>query len=163
MSIAKLLGMKIPAPLISSLIILLGIMALGLGVYRTYEAALILLQIEEGLAGVTLIEALDVYLVALVILILGGGIFKLFVGDENTFKAIPVLASISSFKELKILLWETLLLMLTIWATLDFAIDEPEQLQFELLIIPLSVLILAVALRLVREPHKKKDTPAIDK
>jgi uncharacterized membrane protein YqhA len=162
MILERLFKLKIPAILISGLILFLGLLALAVGVYKTYEAVLFIFQIKEGKPGVTLIEALDIYLVALVILILGGGIFKLFVGNEDTFKEIPVLANIRSFIELKILLWETLLLMLTIWATLDFAITEPAELHFEYLILPGSVLILAAALRLVKGHQKPKDSEGGD-
>lgn len=146
----RFIGIKLPAILISGFIILLGLMTIAFGAYKTYEAILFLLQIEEGKPGIALIEALDIFLVSLVILILGGGIFKLFVGDEDTFKNIPILSKLKSFLELKILLWETLLLMLTIWATMDFAAFEVKEFGLENLILPASILILAAALRLVK-------------
>ena len=150
----KLFTLKIPAILISGLITLIGLLAILQGAFKTYEALLYLLGIHEGKPGITIIEAVDTYLFALVILILGGGIFKLFVGDENTFKNNPVLSKITSFVALKVLLWEALLLTLTVWAALEFFISEPEDLRFELLILPASVLILAVALRLLTGQHK---------
>ena len=101
-----------------------------------------------------MIEAVDTYLFAMVILILGGGIYKLFVGNQNTFSKSTVLSKINTFAELKVLLWETLLLTLTVWCALDFFLTEPEDLHIEMLILPASVLILAAALRLVRGPGK---------
>lgn len=150
MWLEKLFRMRYTAMFISGLIMLIGLLATFLGAHKTYKAALYLFGIEEGKVGVTIIEAVDTGLFALVILILGAGIFKLFVGDENTFSNNPVLSRITSFVALKILLWEALLLTLTVWCALEFFITEPNDLHVEQLIIPASVLILAAALRLVK-------------
>lgn len=146
----KIFRLKYPAIVISGLILLIGLLAILQGGYKTYKAALYLLGIENGKAGVAIIEAVDTYLFSLVILILGGGIFKLFVGDSDTFSSNPVLSRITSFVALKILLWETLLLTLTVWCALEFFITEPDELHIRQLIIPASVLILAAALKLIK-------------
>jgi hypothetical protein len=80
---------------------------------------------------------------------LSGGIFKLFVGDENTLKKSIVFANIKNFKDLKVLLWETLLLTLTVWCALGFFL-KPASLSYELLIFPVTIVLLALALKLMK-------------
>lgn len=148
--IERLFNLKIPAIFISVILMVIGILAIIQGAHFTYEGALYLLGVEKGKAGATMIEAVDTYLFAMVIMILGAGIFKLFAGNENTFKKSAVLSKINTFAELKVLLWETLLLTLTVWCAMDFFLTEPEDMHLEQLILPASVLILAAALRLVK-------------
>lgn len=154
MWLEKIFTMRFAAVLISILLIVNGTLALALGAYTTYEAVLTFIGLKDGKAGVDIIEAVDIYLFALVIFLLAGGIYKLFAGNENTFRNNPVLFKLNSFTELKVLLWETLLLTLTIYGTLEFFITKSGELQLELLIIPGCVLILAAALKLVKKPRK---------
>ena len=86
-------------------------------------------------------------------MILAAGIFKLFVGNRETFSNSLVLKGINSFKELKVLLWETLLLTLTVWSALGFII-ETEKLRYEQLILPASILLLALSLYIVKGKSK---------
>ncbi len=111
---------------------------------------LILLGKHEGSAGGSVMESIDTFLFALVILILAGGIFKLFVGNQNTFKESTVFSKVNNFKDLKVLLWETILLTLTVWCALGFFIDS-DQLSYEQLILPFTILLLALALSLVKK------------
>ena|SRR6056297_884673 len=137
------------ALIISILLMLCGILATVLGAKKIINAILIFAGVHEGKPGVYLIESIDTFLFSLVIFILAGGIFKLFVGDENTFKDSIVFSKITNFMDLKILLWETLLLTMTVWCSLGFFL-KPEKLSYELLILPVSIVLLAVALKLVK-------------
>jgi uncharacterized membrane protein YqhA len=140
---------KYLALLVSILLLLSGILTLIIGVKHIAEAILILANQQEGKAGVYIIESVDTFLFALVIFILAGGIFKLFVGNENTLKESMVFSRIQNFMDLKILLWETLLLTLTVWCSLGFFLQS-EELSYDHLIFPVAIVLLALALKLMR-------------
>jgi uncharacterized membrane protein YqhA len=141
------------AIIISLLTLFCGIIAIVLGTKRLWECLMIITGFLEGKAGIYLIEAVDTYLFALVILVLGGGIFKLFVGNEHTFKDSAIFSKINDFMHLKVLLWETILLTLTVWCALSFFV-EPDSLHYEQLILPISILLLAIALKFIKEEKK---------
>jgi hypothetical protein len=88
-----------------------GFIAIVVGTVFLFKSNLELNGINEGDGppGILLIEAVDTYLFSFVILVLGGGIFKLFVGDENTFKGSVVFSKIKTFMDLKVLLREGLI------------------------------------------------------
>jgi hypothetical protein len=151
----SLFKLKYFALIISFLIILSGLTALLIGSIRLFNGLLAVVDLFEGDGhpGVHIIEAVDTLLFSLVILVLGGGIFKLFVGDEDTFKESIVFSQIKTFIDLKILLWETLLLTLTVWCSLSF-FAHPNNLKYEQLILPATIVLLAVALKLMKS-HKE--------
>lgn len=153
MWLEKLFSLKYAALLIAILFMITGLAGIALGLVSAYHAFLIFIGQGEGRVGVHLIEAIDKLLFALVIMILAAGIFKLFVGNKETFGNSLVLKGINSFKELKILLWETLLLTLTVWSALGFII-ETEKLHYEQLILPASILLLAISLYIVKRKDK---------
>ncbi|TPV35602.1 YqhA family protein [Paucihalobacter ruber] len=146
-------NLKYFAIIISFLITLTGLIAIGIGSLRLSNGLLSVFGLfrgQEAHPGVHIIEAVDTLLFSVVILILGGGIFKLFVGDEDTFKESIVFSKIKTFKDLKILLWETLLLTLTVWCSLSF-FAHPDDLRYTQLILPLTIVLLAIALKLMRD------------
>jgi hypothetical protein len=123
-----------------------GFIAIVVGTVFLFKSNLELNGLNEGDGppGILLIEAVDTYLFSFVILVLGGGIFKLFVGDENTFKGSVVFSKIKTFMDLKVLLREALLLTLKAWCALGF-FAHPKDLQFEKLILPITIVLLAFA------------------
>jgi hypothetical protein len=139
------------ALIISFLLLCSGIIAIMIGCYRLFKGILELVGIYDGVTrpGIHIIEAVDTFLFSIVILVLGGGIFKLFVGNENTFKNSLVFSKIKSFMDLKVLLWETLLLTLTVWCSLGF-FEHPEDLHYEQLILPVTIILLALALKFMK-------------
>ena len=143
--------LKYFALIISLMIMLSGFVAVVIGTMRLFKSIMELIGLYEGdgRPGVHLIEAVDTYLFSLVILVLGGGIFKLFVGNEDTFKGSVVFSKIKTFMDLKVLLWETLLLTLTVWCALGF-FSHPGALRYEQLILPVSIVLLALALKLMK-------------
>jgi len=62
-----------------------------------------------------LLESLDWFLIALVFLIFSLGIAKIFIGYEGSPEALPEWLRIRDFKELKVLLWETILVTMVVW------------------------------------------------
>ena len=143
---------KYPALIISLLLMICGILAIGIGAIRLGQAIISMIGILEERPGFYLIESVDALLFALVILVLSGGIFKLFIGSEDTFKESGVFSKLNNFIDLKILLWETLLLTLTVWCALGFFVD-PKDLNYEQLILPVSILLLALALKFVKSEN----------
>jgi hypothetical protein len=143
--------LKYFALVISLMIMLSGFIAIVFGSMRLLEGIMQIIGLQEGddKPGIHIIEAVDTYLFSLVILVLGGGIFKLFVGNEYTFKGSVVFSKIKTFMDLKVLLWETLLLTLTVWCALGF-FAHPRDLQYEQLILPVTIVLLALALKLMK-------------
>jgi len=139
---------KYLALLVSLLLLLIGILAIFLGAIRLVES-IIQMSSHEGKPGLHLIESVDTLLFSLVIIVLSGGIYKLFVGNENTFSENVVFSKIKTFMDLKVLLWETLLLTLTVWCALGFFIN-PESQNYEQLILPVSIVLLALALKFIK-------------
>lgn len=146
----KIFQVKYLALFVSIFIMLNGILAIALGVMHLFETLLILFEKHEGSAGGSIIESIDTFLFSLVILILGGGIFKLFVGNENTFKDSVIFSKLNSFKDLKVLLWETILLTLTVWCALGFLIGS-EKMNYEQLILPVTIVLLGLALKFIKK------------
>jgi len=143
--------LKYFALIISLMILLSGFIAVVVGSIRLFKSIIELIGLHEGEGkpGIHLIEAVDTYLFALVILVLGGGIFKLFVGNDDTFKGSIVFSKIKTFMDLKVLLWETLLVTLTVWCALGF-FSHPDELQYEQLVLPITIVLLALALKLMK-------------
>jgi uncharacterized membrane protein YqhA len=104
--------------------------------------------------GVYLLEGLDLFLVSMVFLIFALGIIRIFTHyntteDEN----LPRWLRIKDFKELKVLLWETILVTLVVF-TFTRIISNKEVLQWNTLIIPSVVLILMLSLFLMKRSEK---------
>ena len=96
-----------------------------------------------------ILESLDWFLVALVFLIFSLGIAKIFIGYDGSPDALPGWLRIHDFKELKILLWETILVTLVVWSIIAVA-RKVDALTWESLVLPVVVLVLAVGLFLMR-------------
>ncbi|NER08916.1 Uncharacterized protein family, UPF0114 [Muriicola jejuensis] len=149
MRIERMFRIRYLALVICILFLICGFISIGLGVKHIVLSILEVGKGAQGKPGIPLIEAVDTLLFSLVVLILCAGIFKLFVGFNNNIGEGPVIAEIKTFKDLKILLWETLLLTLTVWTALGF-FEHPNNLKFEQLILPISILLMAAALKLVK-------------
>lgn len=134
--------------------ILNGIALLGLGVYKSiksYQALLAPWESGEG-PGIMLVESVDVFLAALVLIILGIGLAVLFlIRDEGKDSLqIPSWMKVKSFLELKLILWEAVLTVLVV-AFLGHAAVQAEDLHWKILILPASILMLAVSLFIMKK------------
>ena len=145
----KLYKIKFLAQIVSIAFFIIGIIMVGLGMKKMVFAILEFFDPMNGKPGIHLLESVDTMLFALVVLILSGGIYKLFVGNKDTFDEVMIFAEIKSFKNLKVLLWETVLLTLTVLTSLKFFVDS-EHLQYEMLILPGCIVLLALALKLLK-------------
>jgi uncharacterized membrane protein YqhA len=111
---------------------------------------------ESSLASVALIQAVDAFLFALVLLIFSYGIYILFV---RTFTAdelcqLPRWMQIESIGELKTTLIQVIIVILAVNVLEHVILVGPESLKWETLIIPGAILCLAGALRLMHIPKE---------
>lgn len=106
------------------------------------------LPTEEARPGLHLLEGLDAYMVALIFMIFGLGIARLFVFDKANVEGLPAWLNIHDIKELKVLLWETILVTLVILCVTNLA-KHPVR-SWEVLLFPGVILILSLALYFVR-------------
>ena len=111
---------------------------------------------ETSLASVALIQAVDAFLFALVLLIFSYGIYILFVRNVNPdeLRQLPPWMQIESVSELKTTLLQVIIVILAVNVLEHVIIIGPEALKWETLIIPGSILCLAAALRLMHVPKE---------
>ncbi|MCU0363396.1 MAG: YqhA family protein [Bacteroidales bacterium] len=95
-----------------------------------------------------LLKGLDAFMLAIIFMIFGLGIARLFIFADAPEDQIPSWLRFHEMKGLKVLLWETILVTLVIYC-LQVLLTHKE-LSLELLIMPAAILLLAVALYVVR-------------
>lgn len=105
---------------------------------------------EEQKPGLKLLKGLDLFLVSIVFMIFAIGIVRLFGIYKHDDSDLPSWLNISSFKELKVLLWETILVTLVVFTLTGIATDR-SGLHWEMLILPGVILILSLSLYLMRK------------
>ena len=98
--------------------------------------------------GLHLMEALDSFMVALVFMIFGLGIGRLFLFPGGSGEHLPRWLQVNSLKELKVLLWETILLTMVIFCVSSMINGNIKS--WDLLIFPAIILILSLSLFLMR-------------
>jgi uncharacterized membrane protein YqhA len=98
--------------------------------------------------GLYILKGLDAFMLAIIFMIFGLGIARLFVFNDAYEEQIPSWLRFHEMKGLKVLLWETILVTLVIYC-LQILLTHKE-LSFDLLILPGAILLLAVALFFVR-------------
>jgi uncharacterized membrane protein YqhA len=98
--------------------------------------------------GLYILKGLDAFMLAIIFIIFGLGIARLFLFNNAHEDQIPSWLRFKEMKGLKVLLWETILVTLVIYC-LQILLTKKE-LSFELLILPGAILLLAVALFFVR-------------
>ena len=99
--------------------------------------------------GVTLFEALDRFLIAVLFYIFGVGMIKLFMPEFFRDAELPRWLDIRDIKELKVLLWETVLVTLMVLSVTELVSTKGE-LTWNSLIMPSIIAILSLSLFLMR-------------
>lgn len=112
---------------------------------------------EPILIGIYFMESLDRFLIAFVFMIFGLGIWKLFYVKEGQIEDLPAWLKIESFKDLKILLWETIMVTLVVF-TISMVVNTTaekgaviDSLSWNALVLPAIILILSLSLFLMRK------------
>ncbi len=104
---------------------------------------------EVAAPKLSLLDSLDSFLAALVFLIFSLGITKIFIGYDHPDDNLPGWLRIREFKELKLLLWEAILVTLVVWCMSSVARSFPA-LTWDALVLPAIVLALSVGLYLMQ-------------
>lgn len=103
----------------------------------------------ESRPGTYLLKGLDMFLVSMVFLIFALGIMRIFTHYHSSDENLPGWLRINNFKELKILLWETVIVTLVVF-TLTEIVSSNKALNLDALIMPGVILILTVSLFLMK-------------
>jgi uncharacterized membrane protein YqhA len=98
--------------------------------------------------GMYILKGLDAFMLAIIFMIFGLGIARLFLFNTTSDEQIPSWLRFHEIKGLKVLLWETILVTLVIYC-LQVLMTHKE-LTPDLLILPGAILLLAAALFIVR-------------
>lgn len=111
---------------------------------------------ESALISVALIQAVDAFLFALVLLIFSYGIYILFVHTEapEELSHLPPWMQVQSIGELKTTLFQIIIVILAVNVLEYVIMVGPEALKWESLIIPVTIFCLAAALRLMHLPRE---------
>jgi len=110
---------------------------------------------ENTAASVVIIQSVDAFLFALVLLIFSYGIYTLFIyNPEEKNEKLPGWLHIETISQLKTILIQVIIVILAVNVLEHIVIVGSESLKWETLIIPASMVGLALALKLM---HTEKD------
>lgn len=127
-----------------------------IGAVKTYNAYALYLNsalsdtnnLATKQAIALLIQGIDAFLIALVFLIFSSGVFNLFIrGDGDGFKIEPGQHAITSIAQLKVIIAELIIVILFVNFMEDVLGNDINTYQWEILVIPLSVVLLALGLK----------------
>jgi uncharacterized membrane protein YqhA len=104
---------------------------------------------EELKPGMYLLKGLELFLVSMVFMIFALGMLRLFIVYHAHNEQVPSWLKIENFKELKVLLWETILVTLVVF-TLTKVASDSEVLTWNALILPGVILALTGSLFLMK-------------
>ena len=126
---------------------------IGVGIVETVHAFQALFSsVDSGKwanPGVTLFEALDRFLISVLFYIFGVGMIKLFMPDLFQRLDLPEWLNIKDIKELKVLLWETVLVTLMVKSVTEL-VAVKDRLTWNALILPAVIATLSVSLFFMR-------------
>ncbi len=103
--------------------------------------------------GVYLLKSLDLFLVSMVFLIFALGILRIFIIGSDQHEKMPEWMNLSNFKDLKVLLWETILVTLVVF-TFTEMVSAKEVMQWQMLIMPGVILLLTLSLAIMKMSKK---------
>lgn len=130
------------------------------GLLKTWLAATTLItgmhESDEMAAQVTsyVVQAMDSFLIAMVLVVFATGIFHLFIKqlDHGMLMRLGGFRLVTSITDLKRIIAELIIIVLFV-QFLKLAIDG-SQLQWEILVIPAGIVLMAVAMKLLKmNPH----------
>lgn len=105
---------------------------------------------EEKRPGIKLLKGLDLFLISMVFMIFAIGIVRLFGIYNHEEGELPSWLNIHNFKELKVLLWETILVTLVVFTLTGIASDRGG-LRWDMLVLPAVTLTLSLSLYIMRK------------
>jgi uncharacterized membrane protein YqhA len=107
---------------------------------------------ESYSPGMLVMKGLDLFMLAIIFIIFGLGISRLFLFTNTNDEEIPSWLRFNEMKGLKVLLWETMLVTLVIYCLQLLLTSQTKS--PELLILPGAILLLSLALFFVRWKEK---------
>lgn len=137
-----------------------------IGAWKIYNAILIMFfdYIPEGNEGlhftdnatIYMMKALDKFLIALALFIFAYGVFTLFISNKSSIDKNGVLKwiHIPNIGHLKNILAEVIIIILFV-IFLELVIENIDDLKWEFLIIPISVLLLGFGLKILKLDKKE--------
>jgi uncharacterized membrane protein YqhA len=134
-----------------------------IGAVKTYSAYALYLgsalsdanNLATKQAIALLIQGIDAFLIALVFLIFSSGVFNLFIrGDGDGVKTEPGQHAITSIAQLKVIIAELIIVILFVNFMEDVLGNDINTYQWEILVIPLSVVLLALGLKFLDLKNK---------
>lgn len=157
MLLGFLMRIRYLAVFVVAILVLLSIALLTLGGLRAYEAASLFMQGPGGWQGadrpgIHIAESVDALLFALVLLVLAIGTTTLFLGGTSGSEGAPIPGwmKVKSLTDLKLLLWEGILLTLVVAALTDI-VTNIANLQWMNLVLPSAILTLSVSYYLLKK------------
>ncbi|OLY93249.1 hypothetical protein BUE76_16165 [Cnuella takakiae] len=135
-------------------IVLASIVFIGMGLYIMFHSFLLLFNpAHRQEAMLALLESVDVFLIALVFLVLAIGLVQLFLGKSIAgMQEHTAWLRFDDFTELKLVLWKTILTTMLI----AFFVELYKNRQHpgpELLLFPGSILLISLSLFLLKQKH----------
>ncbi|MGI9235463.1 MAG: YqhA family protein [Woeseiaceae bacterium] len=129
-------------------------------VVRAYNAYLLVAiepntdsKVNVGLSIAYLVQAIDAFLIALILMIFGYGVFILIVADEQAVERATLSGfQIRSVSELKRILADMIVVILMV-KFLESALVSTGSLGWEALVLPAAILLLAAAVRVLKLEH----------
>jgi uncharacterized membrane protein YqhA len=110
---------------------------------------------EEHRPGMYLLKGLELFLVSMVFMIFALAILRLFIVYHAPDEHVPAWLNISGFKDLKILLWETILVTLVVFSLTKIA--TAGVLNWSTLILPGMIFLLTGSLFLMKKSSSKDE------
>ncbi len=149
------LVLRITISLICAITFLNALVFVGISIYRSIHAyELVFSGALDERPGIHLIESLDGFLLAIVFIIFAVGFGKLFLPENVLMKQIQISwLEPRSFTDLKHVLWEAILTTLVVGFAIVI-VDDLDDLSWLHLVIPGSILLISLGLRLLKHNHK---------
>jgi uncharacterized membrane protein YqhA len=139
---------------IVAMVLLNALFFIVVAVYKSVHAYILIGQgkIEEK-PGVFIAESLDSFMIAIFFIIFSLGVSKLFLPKSSLNNTIDLpWFKIENFSQLKYVLWEVILTTILVFYTNKIMVSG-DILDWTLLIIPGSVLMLAIAYKFMKNSH----------
>lgn len=154
--IKKLLLLRYVFLIAAGFTIVNSIFFLGVGVMECVKAYSLFFKYgisDKHRPGVLVLQGLDLFLISMVFLIFALGIIRLFIHYQpgsNAENELPDWLKLNSFKDLKVLLWESILVTLVVFCLTRIVIGNHAS-EWQVLILPLVILILTISLYIMKK------------
>ncbi len=101
---------------------------------------------EDSKPGLYILGGFDAFLISMIFLVVGLAIARIFIFDKIETDQLPDWLNVHTIKDLKVLLWETILVTLVVLCITQVVRHPPDS--WNELVYPLFILILSLALYL---------------